>query len=223
MVDAMTRMARTVLYASLLAGAGMLAAPPAHAQSSSNVANSRLGFHPVSKPTPDAPAKQAPPPALPGAQTSADTAAPSDRPAGDLAPTEALFDAINRGDIVAARDALKRGADLGGRNVLDMTPLELSIDLSRNDITFLLLSMRGVAGTAPAATAVAAPGKPGTAHQAHAAAQAKAVAQTRPAHARPQVVAAGPATPARQYAGAADGGTPIPQAGFLGFGGSAQP
>ena len=34
--------------------------------------------------------------------------------AGDLQPTDALFDAINRGDIAAARDALNRGADLNG-------------------------------------------------------------------------------------------------------------
>ena len=60
-----------------------------------------------------------------------------------MEPTDALFDAINRGDIAAARDAVSRGADLGGRNLLGMTPLDLSIDLARKDITFMLLSMRG--------------------------------------------------------------------------------
>jgi hypothetical protein len=171
----------------------------------------------VAKATPDVPTKETPPAALPGAQTNADTVAPSDRPAGDLAPTEALFDAVDRGDITAARDAIKRGADLDGHDVLDMTPLELSVDLGRKDITFLLLSLRGIGGTAPAAAAEAAPAKPGATHPAH------AVAQAKPAHAKQPVVAARPATSARQYAGAADGGTPIPQAGFLGFGGKAQP
>ena len=60
-----------------------------------------------------------------------------------MEPTEALFDAINRGDIGTARDAISRGADLHGHNVLGMTPLELSVDLGRNDISFMLLSMRG--------------------------------------------------------------------------------
>src|SRR6202012_5975497 len=70
-------------------------------------------------------------------------AAPSSHAPTDLQPTDALFDAINRGDIAAARDALNHGADMNGVNVLGMTPMELSVDLGRNDISFLLLSMRG--------------------------------------------------------------------------------
>ena len=46
-----------------------------------------------------------------------------------MEPNDALFDAINRGDIAAARDAISRGADLGARNILGMTPMELSVDL----------------------------------------------------------------------------------------------
>ena len=68
--------------------------------------------------------------------------APANRAPVDMQPTDALFDAINRGDIATARDAISRGADLQGQNILGMTPLELSIDLGRNDISFLLLSMR---------------------------------------------------------------------------------
>ena len=82
------------------------------------------------------------PDAVPGDKARA-PAAPSTHAAGDLPPTDALFDAINRGDIASARDALNRGADLNGENVLGMTPMELSVDLGRNDISFLLLSMRG--------------------------------------------------------------------------------
>lgn len=58
-------------------------------------------------------------------------------------PTQSLFDAINTGSLQGARDALDRGADLHAANVLGQTPLEMSIDLNRDRITFLLLSMRG--------------------------------------------------------------------------------
>jgi hypothetical protein len=86
--------------------------------------------------------KTAPPPALPGSRVQKLEPAPAAPGAADLPPTEALFDAINRGDILSARDAINRGAELGGKNVLGLTPLDLSIDLGRNDITFLLLSLR---------------------------------------------------------------------------------
>ncbi|QDH25756.1 ankyrin repeat domain-containing protein [Neokomagataea tanensis] len=83
--------------------------------------------------------RAAPPSALPGADGS-------DEDAGharvDVNPTTALFDAINRGSLNAAKEALNRGADMGARNVLDQTPLDMAIDLNRNDIMFLLLSMR---------------------------------------------------------------------------------
>src|ERR1700722_7633961 len=123
-------------------------------------------------PTPKAEAETPPlpaPEAVPGARARA-PAAPSTRAPTDLQPPDALFDAINRGDIAAARDALNRGADLDGFNVLGMTPMELSVDLGRNDISFLLLSMRGedasrgargvgrdVAGGPPEARNLAAP------------------------------------------------------------------
>jgi hypothetical protein len=155
-------------------------------------------------------AKQAPqqqPPALPGASSSAGGAAPASKLPTDMSPNDALFDSINRGDIEAARDAISRGADLDARNLLGMTPMELSVDLGRNDISFLLLSYRGgssqsrarVAGTGVETGARSAAGK--TAKPAHATKQAS-------------VAAAAPRTP-RLFAG--DGGTPIPTAGFLGF------
>jgi len=156
-------------------------------------------------------AEPAPPPALPGATSSV---APAEKTATDLAPTEALFDSINRGDIASARDALARGADLNGHNILGMTPLDLSVDLSRNDITFLLLSMRPLAPPAGVQTAnlTAAP-----------AAKPPKQKQPQAAHfaIRSPVPAAPPPIP-RQYAGPADTGVPNPQAGFLGFGRSIQ-
>ena len=87
------------------------------------------------------------PSALPGARGPQGQVAPAERPAADLKPTEALFDAVNRGDLAAARDAIGRGAELEGRNILGLTPLDLAIDLGRNELTFLLLSMRGTASS----------------------------------------------------------------------------
>jgi hypothetical protein len=163
-----------------------------------------------------------PPDAIPGAKPRG-AAVPAYRSSGDMQPTDALFDAINRGDIASARDALNRGADLNGVNILGMTPMELSVDLGRNDISFLLLSMRGedsgrgsraigrdaASGTPanniaqagkPAATGKSGPSKggPGRADQ----------AVTSPNTPRPV------ATP-KLFAN--DGGTPVPSAGFLGF------
>uniref|UniRef100_A0A8J4M7L7 Ankyrin repeat domain-containing protein n=1 Tax=Acidicaldus sp. TaxID=1872105 RepID=A0A8J4M7L7_9PROT len=84
-------------------------------------------------------------PALPGSVSTTDSIAPPSRPAAEMSPNDALFDAIERGDLAGARDALARGARLDARDVLGETPLELSIDLGRNPITFTLLSMRGAA------------------------------------------------------------------------------
>src|SRR5689334_22325917 len=114
-----------------------LAAVPALAQNMPSMFNSKKGG--AGSTRTDSP------PALPGAASTKD-AAPAQRLASDMEPTEALFDAINRGDIGAARDAISRGADLKGHNVLGMSPLELAIDLGRNDISFMLLSMRGAEG-----------------------------------------------------------------------------
>ncbi|MBN9510555.1 MAG: ankyrin repeat domain-containing protein [Alphaproteobacteria bacterium] len=154
--------------------------------------------------------------ALPGARPGLGSM-PADKNAADLAPNEALFDAINRGDITSARDAVNRGAQIDAQNVLGMTPLELSVDLSRNDITFFLLSMRGTSadhhGQQPAVavaekTPEKTPAKPA----------AKRVALSTKAVAPKPNLAAMP----RQYAGPSDPGTPVPEAGFLGFGRSLQ-
>lgn len=140
------------------------------------------------------------PSGLPGAR-SGTVIAPAEKLAAEMRPTEALFDSVNRGDIAAARDAIGRGAELEGRNILGLTPLELAVDLGRNDITFLLLSMRGASSGQAVEPARAAP-RP--------AAVARPVA---PVASRAAVV------PVRQRSAGADPGTPAPQAGFLGFGG----
>jgi hypothetical protein len=164
--------------------------------------------------------KVTPPPALPGAAPSGNRV-PSSRPANDLEPTEALFDAINRGDIGAARDAISRGADLNGRNILDMTPMELSVDLGRNDISFLLLSMRGADdGRTRSATAAAGkPASPAAGKQAARSAGTKArsarATEVPPGRPGQQAGQQRAQQTARLFSG--DGGTPIPNAGFLGF------
>jgi hypothetical protein len=173
---------------------------------------------PSQTPPPEREAPALPPPeAVPGAKART-PAAPATHAATDLQPTDALFDAINRGDIGAARDALNRGADMDGVNILGMTPMELSVDLGRNDISFLLLSMRGedsgrgaraaghdVAGTGPAAK---------TAASAKTATAAKPSVRTKAAMA-PAAVASKPVAKPKLFAN--DGGTPLPSAGFLGF------
>jgi hypothetical protein len=129
-----------------------------------------------------------------------------------MQPNDALFDAINRGDIAAARDALNRGADMNAVNVLGMTPMELSVDLGRNDISFLLLSMRGEdsdRGARAVGRDVPAP---------KSAAPAKIAAKAKPggrAKAIEAPVATKPIATPKLFAN--DGGTPLPGAGFLGF------
>lgn len=163
------------------------------------------------------------PPALPGAAPMGNAAPPTQVPS-DMSPNAALFDAINRGDVAAARDAMSRGASLDAQNVLGLTPLQLSVDLGRNDISFLLLSYRGGgdqgSGAAPPPqTTAKAAAKPAVAP--------KPVRPVRTAERAPvRRVAADapgrpPAAPQAPQLFANDGGAPVPSAGFLGFGSAA--
>lgn len=196
----------------LVAGALLPFAGPVAAQS--GLGNSMRPNVGVAKEAP----RQAPPPALPGSRAEPSPVAPATRVPTDMPPTEALFDAINRGDIAASRDAINRGADLNGHNVLGLTPLELAVDIGRNDIAFLLLSMRPAtpAGAPPVADAAARPSARAerlAAERAERAERAQAARQTR---LEAEAARAKPAAQApRLFAG--DGGSAIPQAGFLGF------
>lgn len=160
-----------------------------------------------------------PPSAVPGARAEAPAVAPAERTAADLPPNEALFDAINRGDLATAKDAINRGADLSGTNVLGLTPIELAVDLGRNDISFLLLSLRGGAGYTTSRGPVTAQ----TPAQERARSRAERLAAERAERnerlARNHVVATrvGPAPVQVPRLFAGNGGGPIPQAGFLGF------
>ncbi len=162
------------------------------------------GGHAPSHSDADEPKPVAPPPAIPGA-AAPDQVAPASKTAKDLDPNAALFDAIDRGDATAARDALNRGADLNARNVLGQRPLDMSIDLSRNSITFLLLSMRSQVGDpdagAPVQETDTPPPTTGKEHR---------VAHRR--QARPVEIATA------QRRATFDAQAPQPSAGFLGFG-----
>ncbi len=192
----MTRVAPILVCLSIV-----LSAAPAWAQFGGNNA---VSIRPKSGDETVGPARAAPPPALPGAQSQG-TVAPATKAPSDMAPNEALFDAINRGDIAAARDALNRGAELNAQNILGMTPMELSVDLGRNDIAFLLRSMRG---DTPRRGSVASQSSPATTKSATGRA-----AERKPAPVKAAVNRADQAP--RLFAN--DGGAPVPAAGFLGF------
>jgi hypothetical protein len=189
---------RFVALAAL--GAFAAASAPAQAQSFDQIGK---GGKPANPPAPIAP-----PPALPGAKPGGGGAAPVTRVPADMEPNEALFDAINRGDIASARDALSRGADLHAHNILGMTPLELSIDLGRNDISFMLLSMRAADETHSSQTRRATASKLEPK-------QPVRQARRTPATTIARAPAPAPTQTARLFSG--DGGTPNPNAGFLGF------
>jgi hypothetical protein len=188
----------------------LLAAPAALAQMAPGTNGSGMLTGPVVGTAQTSTHREAPPPALPGARSADSDPAPADRPASDMHPTEALFDSVNRGDITSARDAIGRGADLNAHNVLGLTALDLAVDLGRNDITFLLLSLRGASGG----------GAPTGGDASRLAAPVQSAARAQPVHHAVRAEAAArPAPPPqpRQYAD--NPGTPVPQAGFLGFGG----
>lgn len=206
------------IHRLLLAAAGLAAAvavAPANAQSMGDMI-SKPG---TAIPGPKRGAGQAPekqPDSLPGARPQSDRVTPSARSSAEMSPNDALFDAINRGDIADARDAVTRGAELNATNILGLTPIDLSVDLSRNDITMFLLSLRG-ADKSSRMVATSAPNKPGK--------SVRAVA-SRPAPAPRFAAAAKPVPvdpPVRRQMVSADPGTPAPQVGFLGFGGAPRP
>lgn len=153
-------------------------------------------------------AAKAPPPAIPGAVSSGE-AAPPTKNAAEMSPNDALFDAINRGDSAGARDAISRGAQLDSRNVLGQTPTDAAIEANRNDITFMLLSLRGaVSGGRPHVMRASErmPAKPSTALTAH---------DKRHPKIRPAAAHASSAVAREQMA--ANPGTPNPAVGFNGF------
>jgi len=136
---------------------------------------------------------QAPPSPTPGSKAESAPAAEASADVSSLGPNEALFDAITRGDLAAARDAIGRGADLNAHNSLGQKPIDASIDLGRNDITFVLLAQRPLAADS-AASAGDATGR--ASRGASSQNPAREIAEAKPI---------------------SNPGTPQPAVGFLGF------
>lgn len=170
-----------------------------------------------SGPPPDQPrAAPRPPSALPGISARpAPQPIPGD-PNANLSPTAALFDAINRGDLPAARDAVNRGASLEERNVLGLTAVDAAVDQGRNEIMFFLLSARGATRSQQAPPEASLSPAQRAARDRASAAEAQ-----RSARAAATALGGGgprgpaPATRPRLFAN--DGGAARPEVGFLGF------
>ncbi|HEX7389256.1 MAG TPA: ankyrin repeat domain-containing protein, partial [Acidiphilium sp.] len=100
--------------------------------------------------------QQVPPPALPGAAEAGDVSEGLIATAGED-PTKLLFSAINHGNYAEARVAVSRGANLDAVNALGETPIEMSVELNRNNITFMLLSTRQEEGPTGGTSVTALP------------------------------------------------------------------
>jgi ankyrin repeat protein len=148
-------------------------------------------------------AAPAPAPALPGLAARRAPAPIQGDPTANLSPNASLFDAVNRGDLAAARDAVGRGANLDARNALGLTALDAAVDQGRNDIAFYLLSARDLSRSPPPSAGPASLGAPPAARP-----EPRRTAAPAPA---------GPATPRNARLWANDGGTPQPDIGFMGF------
>lgn len=146
-------------------------------------------------------------PALPGLAARRAPAPIAPDPAANLSPNAALFDAISRGDLGAARDAVGRGANLDARNALGLTPLDAAVDQGRHDIVFYLLSTRDLARgpvtMEPGPTSLSAP--------------PPAASRPAPRREAAQPAAAAPSAPRNARLWAGDGGAARPEVGFLGF------
>ncbi len=171
---------------------------------------------PAIRPQQQQAAPQSLPPALPGLASRRPVAPIPAEGGVALAPNAALFDAIGRGDLAAAREAVGRGADLNARNALGLTPTDAAVDQGRNDIAFYLLSARDATRT---------PAPPPAAPAANAAAtNPLSTPLATPRQATPRgretvvrTAESAPAMPATARLWAGDGGAPRPEVGFLGF------
>jgi ankyrin repeat protein len=162
------------------------------------------------------PQQQAPAPALPGLAARRAPAPIAPEAGANLGPNAALFDAISRGDLGAAREAMARGANLEARNQLGLTPIDAAVDQGRNDIAFYLLSARDLSRVGAAPEPSPAPGGlagPPATPAVRSPARREAPAALAAAAAPP----AAPAAPRTARLWAGDGGAPRPEIGFLGF------
>ena len=172
------------------------------------LAQGRMGQGPLQPRTNPTPERERPQ-GLPGLQSRPSLVIPPTTSPAGMNPNDALFDAISRGDVPTARDAVARGADTNQRNALGLTAVDSAVDQGRPDMIFYLLSLRGSAGSAPPP-----PGNDAAPPRSRA---ARPEREPREARSTATVPAPAPAAPrtARLFAG--DGGAPQPDVGFLGF------
>ncbi|WP_419760460.1 hypothetical protein [Acidisoma sp.] len=157
-----------------------------------------------------------------------------------LSPNDQLFDAIDRGDTSAARDAIARGAELDATNAVGQTPIDESVSLGRNAITFLLVTLLHAGGSnitdAQGPMAMPPPNTLGLSNKDERAVSTPVsfFGPEKPGTTAPRGT---PRHKTRYYASAAESstaapvaapsavettGTPVPSAGFVGFGSSSQ-
>lgn len=135
-----TTVRMTGLVPGLLLGLGLVAGLPVKRAAAQASLPQPTSMGPVVQGSNAGPAAQPSVAGLPGARVTA----PVKQGTIDsslMSPTAELFDAIDRGDVTAARDALARGADLNARDAVGQTPVDVSIQLGRNAITFLLVTL----------------------------------------------------------------------------------
>ena len=125
-----------LLFAAIVLTAGLGLAPSAFAQMSPAGDMNAPKIQPQANPETPLPA------AIPGAgdQNLPTSQSVAKQQSGD--PTTELFTAINANDYNSAQDAISRGADLNAQNTLGETPIDLSVALNHNSITFMLLAAR---------------------------------------------------------------------------------
>ena len=229
------RMMVTPAAAGLVAGLFAVCAWPAHNAQAQASLPSPTSMGPVVKGGSGLGAAQPSVPGLPGARSTGlvnKGTISSDL----LSPNDQLFDAIDRGDTAAARDAIARGAALDATNAVGQTPIDESVSLGRNGITFLLVTLLHAGGSnitdAQGPMAMPPPNTLGLSNK-----DEKAVSTPvsffgstapRPTtrrgtryYPRTESRAPVPAPAAAPFAGGTTG-APVPAAGFVGFGASGQ-
>jgi hypothetical protein len=150
-----------------------------------------------------------------------------------LSPDTELFDAIDRGDTAAARDAIARGAELTATNAVGQSPIDESVALGRNEITFLLVTLLHANGSditdaqgpmaAPPANTLGLSSK----DERTASAPVSFFGGPAPGGPAPRKSGYGSEETTADAAAAPppevnDPGAPVPSAGFVGFGSSGQ-
>ena len=229
-----TRMMVTPAAAGLLAGLAAALAWPAVKAEAQAALPSPTSVGPVVKGGSGVGPAQPSAPGLPGARPG-NVVNKGSINADLLSPNDELFDAIDRGDTSAARDAIARGAALNATNAVGQTPIDDSVALGRNEITFLLVTLLHAGGNditdAQGPMAMPPPNTLGLSNKDERAvstpvsffgAQKPATSARRKTHYYASATENAASAPAAPGAYGSTTGAPVPSAGFVGFGSSGQ-